>query len=61
MAVRATIVEADRKAVGLAVRSGAGFRFFASDDVVARLEGRRFRSLNELERAVRRAAGKGPP
>ena len=53
------VVEADHRAVGVAVRARGGFRFFSSDPAYAGLEGRLFpharamgRAVNELARAI---------
>ncbi len=53
MTMHATVVEAGYETVGLAVRSEAGFRFFASKRDLQHLEGAYFRSMAELDRAVR--------
>ena len=46
------VVEADRRVVGLAVRSAGGFRFFASDQAYAHLEGKTFARARALSNAV---------
>ena len=53
------VVEADHRAVGVAVRSRGGFRFFSSDPAYAGLEGQLFpharsmgQAVNELARAL---------
>ena len=46
------VVEADRRVVGLAVRSPGGFKFFSSDRDFARLEGRTFARARTLSNAV---------
>jgi hypothetical protein len=50
------VVQADRETVGLAIRSPGGFRFYSSDQLYARLEGRVFASARALERSVARLA-----
>ncbi|MFC7499021.1 hypothetical protein ACFQRC_07275 [Enterovirga sp. GCM10030262] len=61
------VVEADRRVVGVAVRSAGGFRFFSSDAAYAGLEGRTFArakalatSVAKVTRAQRRRAGAEP-
>jgi hypothetical protein len=51
--MRARIIEYRREAIGIAVRTKAGFRFFAAGLRFARLEGRRFKRLSDIDRAVR--------
>ena len=46
------LVEFDRRAVGVAVRSAGGFRFFASDPGFVPLEGRVFPRVRSLMRQV---------
>ena len=48
------VVEAERRVVGLAVRSPGGFKFFSSDRAFSRLEGRIFARARSLENAVAR-------
>lgn len=50
------VVEADRRVVGVAVRSPGGFRFFSSDAAYARLEGRTFARARTLANSVARIA-----
>ena len=58
------VVEADRRVVGVAVRSTGGYRFFSSDAAYFGLEGRTFaraktlaNSVAKITRAQRRRAG----
>ena len=46
------VVEADRRVVGLAVRSPGGFKFFSSDRTFSCLEGRTFARAKSLVNAV---------
>jgi hypothetical protein len=46
------VVEADRRVVGLAVRSPGGFKFFSSDRAFAHLEGRIFARARTLSNAI---------
>lgn len=46
------VVEADRKVVGIAVRSPGGFKFFTSDRAFGRLDGRTFARARALTNAV---------
>lgn len=48
------VVEADRKVVGVAVRSPGGFKFFTSDRAFGRLDGRTFARARALTSAVAR-------
>jgi hypothetical protein len=48
------VVEADRRVVGVAVRSPGGFKFFSSDPAFAQLEGRIFARARSLTIAVNR-------
>lgn len=61
------VVEADRRVVGIAVRSPGGYRFFSSDAAYSRLEGRTFAraktlasSVAKITRAQRRRVGAEP-
>lgn len=47
-----TLIEVDDEAVGLAVRDGAGFRFFAAVASVGRLDNQLFASLKALRRSA---------
>ncbi len=49
----AVIVEYDDIALGLAVRERSGYRFYASHPSVATLEGRRFRTVHQIEGQAR--------
>lgn len=53
------VVEADRRVVGLAVRSPGGFKFFSSDQAYAHLEGRTFARARSLSNAVAKV-GRSP-
>ena len=53
--MQATIVEFNRRAVGVAVRTQAGFRFFAAGRDFAHLEGHVFRRIASLFRALNEA------
>jgi hypothetical protein len=44
--MQATVVEFKRRAVGVAVRTGVGFRFFAAGREFAHLEGQVFRRIS---------------
>lgn len=66
------VVEADKKAVGVAVRIGGGFQFFSSDPAFDPIDGRVFpraralaHHIAQLTRALRTArrptSGKGAP
>ena len=46
------VVEADRKVVGIAVRSPGGFKFFTSDQAFGHLNGRTFARAGALISAV---------
>lgn len=48
------VVEADRRVVGVAVRSPGGFKFFSSDPAFSHLEGRTFARAKSLANAVTR-------
>ena len=48
------VVEADRRVVGVAVRSPGGYRFFSSDREFDRLEGRTFARARSLANSVAR-------
>jgi hypothetical protein len=50
--MKATVIERQRETVGLAVRTGGGFRFFAIRSDFAHLEGRQFRRLASLYEAI---------
>lgn len=52
------VVEADHRAVGVAVRARGGFRFFSSDPAYARLEGKLFPHARAMGRAVNELARK---
>jgi hypothetical protein len=49
-------VETETRAAGLAVRAETGFRFYASDQAFAGLEGRSYRRLTDIHADVRRVA-----
>lgn len=53
--MKATVVEFGRRTVGLAVRTRSGFRFFSAGREFAHLEGRVFRRITGLYRAVHSA------
>ena len=46
------VVEADRRIVGVAVRSPGGYRFFSSDAAYSGLEGRTFARAKALASSV---------
>jgi hypothetical protein len=46
------VIEADRRVVGVAVRSPGGFKFFSSDRAFGRLNGRTFTRVRALTNAV---------
>jgi hypothetical protein len=50
------VVQADRRTVGIAVRSPGGFRFYSSDSFYSRLEGRVFARARALEQSVAKLA-----
>lgn len=50
------LVEAGRKAVGVAVRVRGGFRFFCSDEAYRKLDGLTFTQVRTLFGAVRQIA-----
>jgi len=50
------LVEAGRKAVGVAVRVRGGFRFFCSDEAYRKLDGVTFARVRTLFGAVRQIA-----
>jgi hypothetical protein len=52
------VVEADRAAVGVAIRVPGGFRFFHSDPRFRKLDGQVFRRARTLASKVRELAGK---
>jgi hypothetical protein len=52
------IVEADRKVVGVAIRTPGGFRFFASEPAYVALEGRTFSRTRNLIHSVSKLAGR---
>lgn len=49
----AYVIEVDGGAAGVVVRENRSFRFYASDRRYSRLEGSRYGSLEEAERAVK--------
>jgi hypothetical protein len=49
----AYIIEIQDRAAGVITRDERGFRFFSSERLFDRLEGRQFRSAREAERAAR--------
>jgi hypothetical protein len=49
-------VEMPTRTAGLAVRAEAGFRFYASDQTFAALEGRSYDRLEDIHADVRRLA-----
>jgi hypothetical protein len=49
-------VEIPTRTAGLAVRAEAGFRFYASDQTFAALEGRSYDRLEDIHTDVRRLA-----
>ncbi|PSO20932.1 hypothetical protein [Bradyrhizobium sp. MOS003] len=49
----AYIIEVHDRAAGIVTRDARGFRFFSSERLFDSLEGRRFGSAREAERAVR--------
>ncbi|MCH8616604.1 hypothetical protein LZ016_10900 [Sphingomonas sp. SM33] len=51
-------VEFDRRTVGIAVRVGGGFIFYASDDAFRQMDGRIFRRARAIERELERCAQK---
>ena len=51
------VVEADRKVVGVAVRSPGGYKFFSSDRAFGRLDGRTFARARSLTNAVAKISG----
>lgn len=53
--MKATVVEFGRRTVGLAVRTRSGFRFFSAGREFSHLEGRIFRRIAYLYRAVNSA------
>ena len=46
------VVEANRKVVGVAVRTRGGFRFFSSDPEYRPLEGQLFRRVAQMARRI---------
>lgn len=52
------VVEADRRVVGVAVRTQGGFRFFTSDPHFQDLEGKVFRRFRSVRGAIERLAAK---
>ena len=46
------VIEADRRVVGVAVRSPGGFKFFSSDRAFGGLDGRTFTRVRSLTNAV---------
>lgn len=50
--MHAAMIEYRRKTIGVAVRTTAGFRFFAASGRFAHLEGRRFKRLCDIDRAA---------
>lgn len=53
-----TLIEFDDEAVGLAVREGSGYRFFAAVPALRGIDGRFFRSLKQLRQAAAPRAGR---
>ena len=51
-------VEFDRRTVGIAVRVGGGFIFYASDDAFREMDGRIFPRARAIERELKRCARK---
>jgi hypothetical protein len=51
--LQATIVEVNRRTVGVAVKTRLGFRFFAAGREFAHLEGQVFRRMASVFQAVR--------
>ena len=51
-------VEFDRRTVGIAVRVGGGFIFYASDDAFREMDGRIFPRARSIERELKRCARK---
>jgi hypothetical protein len=49
----AYIIEIDDHAAGIVAKDGRGYRFFSSERIFDRLEGREFRSVRDAERAAR--------
>ncbi|QOZ12526.1 hypothetical protein [Bradyrhizobium sp. CCBAU 51765] len=49
----AYIIEIHDRAAGIITRDERGFRFFSSERLFDRLEGRQFRSAGDAERAAR--------
>ena len=52
-------VEFDRRTVGIAVRVGGGFIFYASDDRFREMDGRIFPRARAIERQLTRVAKRG--
>jgi hypothetical protein len=50
---KAYIIEVRNRTAGIVAGDERGYRFFSSEAVFDRLEGREFRSAREAERAVR--------
>ena len=50
---KAFIIEIHDRAAGIVTSDGRGFRFFSSERLFDSLEGRRFGSAREVERAAR--------
>jgi hypothetical protein len=50
---KAYIIEVHNRTAGIVTGDERGFRFFSSERVFDRLEGREFRSAREAERAAR--------
>jgi hypothetical protein len=50
------VIEADRRVVGVAVRSPGGFKFFSSDRAFGGLDGRTFTRVRALTNAVAKAS-----
>lgn len=50
------VIEADRRVVGVAVRSPGGFKFFSSDRAFGGLDGRTFARVRALTNAVAKAS-----
>ena len=51
-------VEFERRTVGIAVRIGGGFIFYASDDAFREMDGRIFPRARAIERQLERCAKK---
>ncbi len=50
---KAYIIEIQNRTAGIVARDKHGFRFFSSERIFDRLEGRQFRTARDAERAAR--------